>query len=143
MDMQLKEHQYDSEVQELGLLAAYAHGSQVDGSARPDSDLDLALFAPHDWAPDRFNRIAEEFAGLVARKTSFPTDLVHVQNLGAAPAYFRFRVLSQGLLLGVADTSALAQLQARSFCEAWDEKIYLKPMLEAFRARTLRADFAS
>lgn len=143
MSVQLEEHQYDSEVQALGLLAVYAHGSQVDGSARPDSDLDLALFAPHDWTSETFDLVAEEFANLVATKTSFPADMVHVQNLGAAPAYFRFRVLSQGLLLGVADTSALAQLQARSFCEAWDEKIYLKPMLEAFRARTLRADFAS
>lgn len=131
----------DALCQELGLVAVYLHGSRVTGSARPDSDLDVAVLAPFDWEPERFDAAAERVRHEVERLWEAPD--AHVQDLGDAGPHFRFRVITGGRLVGVGDGTALARFQARTFGEHWDEKIRMQPMLEAFQQRVREGRFAS
>lgn len=103
-----------------GVIALYLHGSQATGSARPDSDLDLAILVPHGWSAERVGEALD----------ALPPD-ADVQVLNDAPARFRARVVQHGQLLDVTDTTALARFQACSILEAWDEEYFLRPIHEA------------
>lgn len=128
---------------ELGLVAVYLHGSCASGSDRPDSDLDLAVLAPAVWAEDEFGRAAERLAAAIAPLMGRPVDVIDVQDLRAAPAGFRRRVITTGRLLFAGDTTALARFQAHSMSEAWDEAYFLKPIREAMRKRIEAGRFAT
>lgn len=141
--MKFQELEFSNAAQRLGLVALYAHGSQVKGGARPDSDLDLAMLVPRDWHWTRFEEASEELCQTVARSKDFPVERIQVQDLRDSPPYFRLHVLTHGVLLGACDPTELARFQARSFCEAWDEQIFMKPLLESFSNRVREGRFAS
>lgn len=123
---------------DLGAVALYLHGSHALGTARPDSDLDLAVLLPRE-SPIPFEEAAERLA-LCA---GVDPERVDVQDLGSAPALFRSRVVTAGRLLFVSDPTGLAAFQARSLTEAWDEEIFLRPIHQAMRRRIREGRFAS
>lgn len=141
--MKFTEHEFDQAVEALEIFAVYAHGSQVSGTARPDSDLDLALLTDYAWSDAHFERQAEELCFIIAEAKGFPRERIQVQDLRNCPPHFRFRVLTTGVLLGVADSTSLGRFQARTYCENWDEKRRMEPMLKAFRQQIERGEFAS
>jgi Polymerase beta, Nucleotidyltransferase len=141
--MRFFEQEFQDLVCSSGFLAAYVHGSQISGTARPDSDLDVAFLAPRTWTDNHLGAKAETLCHAVAEAKHFPANRVHYQNLRDCPPYFAFRVLSDGVLLGVSDTTALAEYQAQTYCRHWDEERFLAPILEAFSKRVQRSGYAS
>lgn len=71
------------------LLAIYAFGSRLNGTAGPDSDLDLAVLVPGYAEPlDLF-----ELAGDLADAAGCPVDLL---DLRAASTVMQYQVITRG-----------------------------------------------
>ncbi|WP_137893125.1 nucleotidyltransferase domain-containing protein [Ramlibacter sp. 2FC] len=70
-------------------LAVYAFGSRVQGTARPDSDLDLAVLVPGYAEPLRL----WELAGQLSERLGCEVDLL---DLRAASTVMQHQVLTQG-----------------------------------------------
>lgn len=71
------------------LLAVYAFGSQIAGTAGPDSDLDLAVLVPGKVDPLRL----WELAGVLSEQMSCPVDLV---DLRAASTVMQYQIITRG-----------------------------------------------
>jgi uncharacterized protein len=71
------------------LMAVYAFGSQVQGTAGPDSDLDLAVLLPRQADPVAL----WELAGALSDLAGCPVDLV---DLRAASTVMQHQVLTGG-----------------------------------------------
>lgn len=81
------------------LLAVYAFGSRISGTARPDSDLDLAiLVAGHADPVELFN-----MAGELADISRCPVDLL---DLRAASTVMQYQVITTGQRWWAADGQA-------------------------------------
>ncbi|MCA1939092.1 MAG: nucleotidyltransferase domain-containing protein [Dechloromonas sp.] len=80
------------------LLAIYAFGSQVEGTAGPDSDLDLAVLLP-GYAPalDLW-----KLSGELADLAGCPVDLL---DFRAASTVMQYRILTTGERWWVANTA--------------------------------------
>jgi predicted nucleotidyltransferase len=81
------------------LLAIYAFGSQVDGTAGPDSDLDLAVLVRGQVDPARLWDISGEIADLAG----CPVDLL---DFRAASTVMQYRILSTGQRWWAANSQA-------------------------------------
>jgi uncharacterized protein len=82
-----------------GLLGIYAFGSRIQGNARADSDLDLAVLVGGYAEPLRL----WELAGTLADQVSCPVDLL---DLRAASTVMQHQVLTQGRRLWGLDPAA-------------------------------------
>lgn len=71
------------------LLALYAFGSRVTGTASPESDLDLAVFVPGQADPERLWKLSGELADLAG----CPVDLL---DFRAASSVLQERILRTG-----------------------------------------------
>jgi predicted nucleotidyltransferase len=80
-----------------GLRAIYAFGSRIEGSAGPDSDLDLAVLLPGYAPATRLWELAGELADLAG----CPVDLL---DFRAASTVMQYRILSTGERWWVADS---------------------------------------
>ena len=81
------------------LLAIHAFGSQVNGTAGPDSDLDLAVLVGGYTDPTQLWDIAGEIADLAG----CPVDLL---DFRAASTVMQYRILSTGQRWWAADSRA-------------------------------------
>ncbi len=72
-----------------GLLAVYGFGSQIQGTAGPQSDLDLAVLVAGYADP----LLLWELAGELAEKAEVPVDLL---DLRAASTVMQYQVITQG-----------------------------------------------
>lgn len=81
------------------LLAIHAFGSQINGTAGPDSDLDLAVLVGGYADPTRLWDIAGEIADLAG----CPVDLL---DFRAASTVMQYRILSTGQRWWAADSRA-------------------------------------
>lgn len=81
------------------LLAIHAFGSQVNGTAGPDSDLDLAVLVGGYTDPTQLWDIAGEVADLAG----CPVDLL---DFRAASTIMQYRILSTGQRWWAADSRA-------------------------------------
>lgn len=90
------------EICRLRPVAIYLFGSQVTGSARPDSDIDLAVLLPSD-RPEL--PIGERMAlvGALEQLTDRQVDLV---ILNQAPLPLQFEIIHTGKILYEADVDA-------------------------------------
>ena len=79
-----------------GLMALYRFGSSVDGTLRPDSDLDYAVLTPRRLDPVERFEVQEELARRVRRSI----DLVDLRN---ASTVMRMQVVSRGIRVDVPD----------------------------------------
>ena len=74
------------------LLAIYAFGSRVKSTAKPGSDLDLAVLMPTYAPPLQLWELASQVAEVVG----YPVDLL---DLRAASTVMQYQVLTQGTKL--------------------------------------------
>lgn len=81
------------------LLAVYAFGSRVQGTARPDSDLDLAVLVAGYADPWSLFELAGDLADLA----KCPVDLL---DLRAASTVMQYQVITTGLRWWARDTQA-------------------------------------
>ena len=72
-----------------GLLGLYAFGSRIQGTARPDSDLDLAVLVAGYADPLELWNLASELADLAG----CPVDLL---DLRAASTVMQYQVITTG-----------------------------------------------
>ena len=93
-----------------GLIALYRFGSQAKGTARRDSDVDLAVLA-HDPIPNlhRFE-LTQELALQLHRDV----DLVDLRN---ASTVMRMQVLSTGTCLDTQDESARREFEMYAYSD--------------------------
>jgi len=71
------------------LLAIYAFGSRIDGTAGPSSDLDLAVLVPGQAEPTQLWELSGEIADLAA----CPVDLLDFRT---ASTVMQYRILTTG-----------------------------------------------
>ena len=81
------------------LLAVYAFGSRVEGTAGPESDLDLAVLVPGYADPVKLWGLAGDLADLAG----CPVDLL---DFRAASTVMQYRILTTGQRWWVADSRA-------------------------------------
>jgi len=92
------------------LIALYRFGSQAKGTARRDSDVDLAVLA-HDPIPNlRRFELAQELALQLHRDV----DLVDLRN---ASTVMRMQVLSTGTCLDTQDESARREFEMYAYSD--------------------------
>lgn len=93
----------------LPVLAAYAYGSRVAGTPRPDSDLDVGYYLDGDRRCDRLS-IGEEMR-LAAELSAAVSLAVDLRNLAEAPLDLRGRVLEEGVRIYSGDAAARVALE--------------------------------
>lgn len=81
------------------LLAVYLFGSQANGAAGPDSDLDLAVLLAGQAEPLQLWPLAGELADLAG----CPVDLL---DLRAASTVMQYQIITTGRRLWAADAQA-------------------------------------
>lgn len=80
------------------LLALYAFGSQIEGSAGAESDLDLAVLLPGYAEPLELWRLSSELADIAG----CPVDLL---DFRAASTIMQYRILTTGQRWWALDTT--------------------------------------
>ena len=107
-----------------GALFAYVHGSRAAGTARPDSDLDVAAF----WGD--------------AAPASFEVDVpagVDLMVLDTAPLELRGRVAEKGVLLFEVDSAARVHWEAMTRKVWFDERPRIERAHREFAAALARS----
>lgn len=93
-----------------GLIALYRFGSQATGTARPDSDMDLAVLARDPIPALRRFELAQELA------LQFHQD-VDLVDLRSVSTVMRMQVLSTGLCLDASDERARREFEMYVFSD--------------------------
>lgn len=112
-------------LQTPGLQLAYVFGSMANGTARPDSDIDLAVMANHRLSPREVVHLMEA----AAQATGRPVDLI---DLSVAGTPVLTEVLQKGLRL-CGDDTAHAKLASRAAIDANDYYPYVQRLLKQRR----------
>lgn len=90
--------------QDVRVLAVYLYGSAVQGNARPDSDVDVALLDSQD---DRISAADEaRFMDSLERATGRPVDLRMLRD--CSPSH-QAHILEHGTLIWAANPQAVEQ----------------------------------
>ena len=92
------------------LIALYRFGSQASGTARPDSDVDLAVLAHHPIPAMRRFELAQELAVQLHRDV----DLV---DLRTSSTVMRMQVISTGECLDAPDESARREFEMYTYSD--------------------------
>jgi predicted nucleotidyltransferase len=117
------------------IQVAYLFGSRARGTARPDSDLDIAVAFPRDLADTERGRIKLQIIDdLTAALGALGerTDIVDLDRAGSAVA---FAAISTGRCIFVRDRADRVRLEAR-IARRYDDE---RPYRELMRAAALRA----
>lgn len=93
-----------------GLIALYQFGSQAKGTARPASDIDLAILSREPMPNLRRFELAQELATQLHRDV----DLV---DLRTASAVMKMQVLSTGTCLVSQDESARREFEMYAYSD--------------------------
>ncbi len=93
-----------------GLIAPYRFGSQAKGTARPDSDMDLAVLARDPIPAMRRFELAQELAIQLHREG----DLI---DLRSASTVMQMQVLSTGTCLNAADEQARREFEMYAYSD--------------------------
>lgn len=93
-----------------GLIALYRFGSQAKGTARPASDIDLAILSREPVSNLRRFELAQELATQLHRDV----DLV---DLRTASAVMKMQVLSTGACLVSQDESARREFEMYAYSD--------------------------
>jgi predicted nucleotidyltransferase len=103
-----------------GLLAAYAFGSRITGSARPDSDLDIGYYLAPE-AGDAALPLGDEMALAAALSEAVGLE-VDLRDLRSAPLELRGRVLEDGVRVFSGDPAARVALERDTLARYHDYK---------------------
>jgi len=93
-----------------GLIALYRFGSQAKQTARPESDLDLAVLARDPIPSIRLFELAQDLAVQLHRDV----DLVDLREVSAV---MRMQVLSTGTCLDAPDESARRSFEMYAYAD--------------------------
>jgi len=88
--------------------AVYLFGSCADGTARPDSDVDLAVLLPHEHAREVGSFAMSDLRSQLETALQRKVDLV---NLRLVPVVFRNEITTTGTPIFVADQRALEEFE--------------------------------
>jgi predicted nucleotidyltransferase len=109
------------------IVAAYLFGSTARGTARPSSDVDLAVLL-RSRPVGRLSNVARDFEASVERVVRRPVEVV---VLNTAPADLAHRVLRDGILVLDRDRPARIRFEVQSRNEYFDlaplRRLYRRP----------------
>jgi predicted nucleotidyltransferase len=109
-----------------GIVAAYAFGSRVAGTARPDSDLDVGYYLRNDrTALDMATEM--QLSAVLSRATGVEVDL---RALDDAPLDLKGRVLENGVRVYSGDDAARVRLEREVLGRYHDYKLEFQRMHE-------------
>lgn len=92
------------------LIAIYQFGSQVHGTARPDSDIDLAVLALTRTPAERLFHLAQELAIQLGRT-------VDLLDLRSTTTVMRAQIISTGRCLKIHDDQARAEFEMYTYSD--------------------------
>ena len=92
------------------LLAIYQFGSQAQGTARPDSDIDLAVLAITQLTGERLFHLAQELAIQIGR-------YVDLLDLRGTTTVMRAQIISTGRCLESRDEQARAEFEMYAYSD--------------------------
>ena len=107
------------------VLAAYLYGSRARGTARPDSDVDVAILLTAPPAPT-LQGVARDLEGSLERALRLP---VQVVVLNTASPDLAHRVLRDGAILLDRDRPARLRFEVQSRNEYFD----MEPIRRLYR----------
>jgi predicted nucleotidyltransferase len=105
-----------------GIAAAYLYGSVARGTARDDSDVDVAVLFERD-PPQTLEGLHADLAHALEEALGRPVDLA---ILNRAPVDLAHRVLRDGVLACDANRSARIRFEVRARNEYFDLEPYLR-----------------
>jgi predicted nucleotidyltransferase len=106
---------------------AVLFGSMSRRTARPGSDVDVAILLKSDSDPDG-TRLNVELERELARS-------VHLVRLDTAPPLLRFEIARDGLLLIERETHAWSEFRAHAMIDWWDWAPTARMMHDTMAAR--------
>jgi predicted nucleotidyltransferase len=126
VDRSIEQRIVDQFSSRMDVAAVYLFGSAARGTARIDSDVDVAVLL-HNPPPRTLDGPRLSIEGELERTLGAPVDLVVLND---APVDLCIRVLRDGRLLVDRDPSARIAFEVRTRNEAFD----LEPILARYRA---------
>jgi predicted nucleotidyltransferase len=112
-----------------GVVLAYLFGSQAEGAARPDSDVDIAVLLPSDSPAKECSAVRLSLTG--ALMDIFHTNEIDVVLLNEAPALLASEIVRHGLVLYEDPVALPAEQFAVNTLQRYSET---QPMREARNA---------
>lgn len=110
------------------VLAAYAFGSRISGTARADSDLDIGYYHD-DYSQAACLSVREEMQLAIELSDALNTE-VDLHDLGAAALEFRGRVLEDGIRIYSSDEVRRVTLERELLARYHDYKYELQQLHE-------------
>ncbi len=114
-----------------GVRAVYLFGSYADGTARPDSDIDLAIVPADD-------QVRDQVLAMLAALARAGYERVDLVFLDGTDAVLRFQAVSRNQPLYVAADFSHPQYFVRALNEYWDLEPLLQVQHAAYKKRVLR-----
>ena len=112
------------------LVAVYQFGSQVRGTARPASDVDLAILSAHPIPGVQIFHLAQELAIRLHRDV----DLV---DLRSASTVMRMQVLTSGQCLDARNAQAKAEFEMYTYADYARLNEERRELVKGIKARGL------
>jgi hypothetical protein len=121
-----------------GIAVLVLFGSRARGTARPDSDLDVAVLTAGLEAAARWQLRLTLAARLAPLTSSGRVDVVVIEE---APELLRHRIMRDGRVLRCDDAAAWHEWKVRTLREHGDREWARRLLREALRARLEKGDF--
>jgi len=114
---------------------AYLFGSRARGTARPDSDLDLAIVLPRDLGDAERGRIKLQIIDALTATLGALGERADIVDLDRAGSAVAFAAISAGQCVFIRDRADRVRLEAR-IARRYDDE---RPYRELMRSAALRA----
>ena len=120
------------------VVIAYLFGSRARGTARADSDIDVAVLLSDDVPRERYLDVQLAVADVLSRESRLPN--VDLVVLNDAPLTLRGRAVQEGQLLYSTDEPLRAEMESRTFREFGDFKIWMAELDRELLVRHARGE---
>ncbi len=109
------------------ILFAYLFGSRATGKARPNSDVDIAVYLSEKILAKK--KLDWQLSMMAELRPILRTDAIEIVVLNEAPLVLRYEIVSKGKILVKADPSRELDFRLRT----WNEYVDTAPMRAMFR----------